>query len=310
MNPKCEYGCGKEATHQFNKGKWCCSKYHAGCPGWISKYNAGKNNPDNKHVYVNGIGRSDYTETKQKHFKEIVVVLLSIYRSLIVKYPNWKKMDDSFWYFDTHAGDGSPGSSASNFLSIAKGFKFKINAVLIEKIKGNFKKLESNIIKYESSAIKIETCHGKNEDIMPEYCEAPSTNFKFGVLYSDPNGVPNLDMLKQVAQTQCFEKLDIVINLSATAIKRTLGSSNSAHSKHTKNLVQYIKEINKKHWLIKEPFVDGCQKTTNMQWTFLIGTNWTDFPKFKKLGFHAIDSDRGQEILHYLNFTRKEKGMA
>jgi len=28
----CEYGCGKEATHQFKNGKWCCSKSHNICP--------------------------------------------------------------------------------------------------------------------------------------------------------------------------------------------------------------------------------------------------------------------------------------
>lgn len=28
----CEYGCGKEAKHQFKNGKWCCSKSTSSCP--------------------------------------------------------------------------------------------------------------------------------------------------------------------------------------------------------------------------------------------------------------------------------------
>jgi len=28
---KCDYGCGKEAIHQFKNGKWCCSKYLSQC---------------------------------------------------------------------------------------------------------------------------------------------------------------------------------------------------------------------------------------------------------------------------------------
>jgi hypothetical protein len=28
---KCHYGCGKEATHQFENGKWCCSKSKNSC---------------------------------------------------------------------------------------------------------------------------------------------------------------------------------------------------------------------------------------------------------------------------------------
>ena len=27
----CEYGCGREATHQFRNGKWCCSRNISGC---------------------------------------------------------------------------------------------------------------------------------------------------------------------------------------------------------------------------------------------------------------------------------------
>lgn len=35
----CEYGCGQEAKHQMNNGKWCCSKSHNSCPA-IRKKNS------------------------------------------------------------------------------------------------------------------------------------------------------------------------------------------------------------------------------------------------------------------------------
>lgn len=28
----CEYGCGKEANHQFKNGRWCCSEFLSQCP--------------------------------------------------------------------------------------------------------------------------------------------------------------------------------------------------------------------------------------------------------------------------------------
>jgi len=28
----CEYGCGREAKHQFKNGRWCCSKDWTQCP--------------------------------------------------------------------------------------------------------------------------------------------------------------------------------------------------------------------------------------------------------------------------------------
>lgn len=32
----CDYGCGKEATHQFKNGKWCCESNISKCPGIIA----------------------------------------------------------------------------------------------------------------------------------------------------------------------------------------------------------------------------------------------------------------------------------
>jgi len=36
----CEYGCGQEATHQFQNGKWCCSERTSTCPAMRSKFDS------------------------------------------------------------------------------------------------------------------------------------------------------------------------------------------------------------------------------------------------------------------------------
>ena len=33
----CDYGCGQEATHQFQNGKWCCKTTYKSCPKVIEK---------------------------------------------------------------------------------------------------------------------------------------------------------------------------------------------------------------------------------------------------------------------------------
>jgi hypothetical protein len=46
--PLCEYGCGQEAKHQFNNGKWCCGETTNSCPtvrSKIGKTQIGKKNP-------------------------------------------------------------------------------------------------------------------------------------------------------------------------------------------------------------------------------------------------------------------------
>jgi hypothetical protein len=45
----CDYGCGREATHRFKNGKWCCSKNIASCPTTkekISLISKGKPKPE------------------------------------------------------------------------------------------------------------------------------------------------------------------------------------------------------------------------------------------------------------------------
>ena len=37
----CEYGCGKEAIHQFKNGKWCCSEHTSQCPAIREKNSLG-----------------------------------------------------------------------------------------------------------------------------------------------------------------------------------------------------------------------------------------------------------------------------
>ena len=45
----CSYGCGKEATHQFKNGKWCCSFTYVKCPEIIKKNS--KSNIGQKRVF-------------------------------------------------------------------------------------------------------------------------------------------------------------------------------------------------------------------------------------------------------------------
>jgi len=44
----CDYGCGKEAKHQFKNGKWCCSKNYQLCP---NKRRIGNKNPFYKKLH-------------------------------------------------------------------------------------------------------------------------------------------------------------------------------------------------------------------------------------------------------------------
>ena len=60
----CDYGCGKEATHQFKNGKWCCSREFQSCPEMKKQFMNEKNKNNLK------ILRNNYKKIKTDNLCE------------------------------------------------------------------------------------------------------------------------------------------------------------------------------------------------------------------------------------------------
>lgn len=69
--PLCDYGCGREAIHQFKNGKWCCEKYSCKCPV-IREINSNKNTGRKlsdetiNKIRIKATGRQHTQKTKDK----------------------------------------------------------------------------------------------------------------------------------------------------------------------------------------------------------------------------------------------------
>jgi hypothetical protein len=116
----------------------------------------------------------------------------------------------------------------------------------------------------------------------------------FGIIYIDPNNHQGrFKEIESFFNHKKFNKLDILIHISATSIKRV--------RKHNiaQEIDNAIKNINKKCWLIRRPY-------SAWQWTFLLGTNWNAFPDFDKQGFVSLDSKEGKLCLEVLCKTKEE----
>ena len=77
---------------------------------------------------------------------------------------------------------------------------------------------------------------------------------------------------------------------------------NSPKHLDKRTLEERLQFIPKKYWLIR-----NALKNNSWQWTFLLGTNWTDFPEFKKIDMVKLDSSKGQAFFEKLNLTSKER---
>jgi 5-methylcytosine-specific restriction endonuclease McrA len=75
----CEYGCKREAIHQFKNGKWCCSKIVTKCPAVPKRNQTGKNNSMfGKPSWNKGLTKDDprvkkYSESSKKTIREKIL---------------------------------------------------------------------------------------------------------------------------------------------------------------------------------------------------------------------------------------------
>lgn len=251
---------------------------------------------------VNGVGVSDETLTKQRHFTSIVETHLKLTCDGIFKNKyNWVQ-NNTYFYYDLNAGPGVYNDIIGSpiiFLNEARKYRHvKFYVSLFEVLPENAEMLESNIrsMNYPDN-IDISIINKDSAQYLNKYAFS-SGNQQFGMVYSDQNGkIPPFDTLSKFSEGKKSSRVDIVINLSATTIKRV---SNQKYCTENRRLFDYLNIIDKNTWLIRK-------NHGRHQWTFLIGCNWKDFPEFKEIGFRKADSIAGKRILDELNYTSKEK---
>lgn len=249
---------------------------------------------------INGVGFSDSTEVKQKDFEVIVKTHVKAACMGIINKNKWS--DNPYMYFDMNAGPGFyNGISGSPIIFLDEAAKYNntlFNVFLFESNELNCNELKKNISdrQYpENINIKILN----SDSCLDILNHVPSSGYpKYGLIYSDPTGqVPPFDTLAQISNIHQCKQIDIVVNFAAATIKRLRGSKLCSESQTLKD---HLSAINKQYWMVREP----CSKH---QWSFVIGSNWRDFPAFKKQAFYGIESRRGTSILNYLNYSKKEK---
>lgn len=176
------------------------------------------------------------------------------------------------------------------FLDCAQTRRIPYRAVLFEKDNRHRASLTAALSAHPSVTIE-----GDHDDAPRHMCNCPRCGrLAQGIIYSDESGhIPPFQLLATLASQPHYKQVDLLIYYSATAHKRARGLFGGDR------LTQCLKPIPKKEWLVREP-------RGRHQWTFLLGTNWEDFPAWGKRGFYRIGSERGQRVLKRLDSSADE----
>jgi len=240
---------------------------------------------------VNGMGQSAATVPKQDALYAILRQHLAVVRGIFAKYRDGPQV---YQYVDANAGcgynelvdcDGSP----LVFLKAVQEVTVPYYARFVEINAPNAMELRAKI----GNGNHNEIIQADNRDVLPNVIKGFRLG-SYGLLYTDPNGRPDFDLLSEVSRLPQMDKIDILIRYSATAQKRTIYQTG-------KHLEDYLAEINKNKWRICE-----TDPKDGKQWTFLMGLNYGGIRDMKKLGFCYVDSARGQRILAKVNHTNEE----
>lgn len=241
---------------------------------------------------TNGVGWSESTGDKEAGLAELLGLHMQLCQAITTK-NQWA--DKTYYWLDITAGSGdNPEArcygSPLVFIQQAKATRLRYRAAFIEKDSTNALRLAHHLWPYPGNHLVLNCDH---EAVLVELVQRIPQK-TYGMIYADPNGEPPFELLSEVSRLSQCKRLDILIYASGTTIKRKRGAHNG------RSLVEYMGGIDKSHWLVRD-------HKSKHQWTFLLGTNWPDYPGLNKIDFHSTASDKGMRILAELNLTEQER---
>lgn len=239
-------------------------------------------------------GQSELTPRKEYDLNEILHYLFSVHRAILRKHDYLTRLP--FLYCDINCGSGENTQvgcegSPSVFMRAMSHFSFKVNAYFVDIEKERTDELKRTIV----PAPWVNVICGDHAEILPVIVNG-SKRGSHGLIYHDPNGMPSLDLLERVFQDRNAKSVDVLIRLNATVIKRC---RTAWPDRGYECLSDMLGRISKKNWLIQEP-------QSVHQFSFLLGSNFSNLSELKKIGMHLLDSGEGQAIFDKLNLTKNE----
>jgi len=243
-----------------------------------------------------GMGQSDHTLYKQKYLKEIITTIGSAINKIVNK-PNFQWADKRFHWIDAFSGSGKytekgVDGSPLIFQQVMKENGWRYSARCIDIEKSHIESLNHHV-GYDTN---FELIHGDGYQKTTEILSKFRSNC-FGAVYLDPNGNLDWDAVAKIShEITNAKRIDFLFHIPATTVKRDYYAG-----RKDCNLIQSLKNINKKHWYVCYP----PQAGSRFQWIFLLGTNFDNWKGLQNKGFLNIETD-GQALINKFNHSKTD----
>lgn len=266
-----------------------------------------------------GFGHGPFTRQKYDDFAEFFGLHTRICRHI---FDRWPDRGYPYLYLELNAGPGlwcppdardvlvtgTPLLACRRLHELAAGGRFPYVAHLLEQEPATYSFLREAVESGSEldllDADRVVVSQGDHEVLAPavlnqwgSWLARGDFTRVYGLIFHDPTGLPNFALLRRLVRHRAAQHLDLLIYLQATALKRNL--NRPADPDRGAPLAARLTRIDKRYWLVREP--DGQH-----QFSFLLGTNWADFPAWKRLRFHRVDQPEGRDLLERLSFEREE----
>jgi three-Cys-motif partner protein len=243
---------------------------------------------------INGQGQSRITPIKEAKFRALLQQHFAVVQKIHAKrgrqwYP--------YLYVDATAGQGvnpdvnCPGSPWI-FLEEVRRSGLDYRAHFIERDRER-----AGALRDLFGSDPLTTIHDEdNREALPRIVDQVR-GVPFGMLYLDPNGMPDYDLIEKTYRSPSMRAVDLLIRYNSMAEIRARTAND-----WDVMLPDRLERIGKSHWMVCRP-----ESNDRWKWSFLFGLNTDRVKPYTTIGFHNFDSDEGARIAQTIGMTKAER---
>ncbi len=248
------------------------------------------------------------TREKWSRFQSLLGINCKMWKGII---PREAWTSEAYHYFDFYAGPGlytkeeslelagEVGSPIRAIETIRAEFPGPCRVFFFDEHPETAKRLAENLQRRFGATIEVPcmSCEEATEAmILAEDLRKPC-----GLAFFDPNGIPDWRSVCRFGQATKFKRIDILLNINSTAMKRVYSSPNHLNPDYKIRPSEHLHRLGKKRVLLWEPHPGDIH-----QFALAYCTNGPG-PEWEESRFSSIGTPQGQRIARRIDLSYSER---